>query len=178
MLLKAIIDDLEYSLQVPSQLLTEAEDFFDQLDADMDQGWQMSREWVAQPNQIQRGQIVANKLLTALEKGNNRLGMLMAAYLLKRLPGLEAVELDTHGEIQNIQFFFGESEAQPTPVDPQRQAQVENEITPVFKAGKGYRFSLFDAQRGQWQNSPLFATEADAEAQRQAAIQQRLNANP
>jgi hypothetical protein len=42
MLLKAIIDDQEISLEVPDPLLGEGEAFFAKLDADMDQGWQMS----------------------------------------------------------------------------------------------------------------------------------------
>ena len=94
MLLKAIIDDQEISLEVPDPLLGEGEAFFAKLDADMNQGWQMSREWVANPSQVERCQIVADKLLTALEKENQRLGILMAGYLLSRLPGLESITLD------------------------------------------------------------------------------------
>jgi hypothetical protein len=52
----------------------------------MDQGWQMSREWVDRPNQLQRCQIIADKLLSALEKENERLGMMMAGYICARLP--------------------------------------------------------------------------------------------
>ena len=106
MLLKAIIDDQELSLEVPETLLREGQAFFAKLDADMDQGWQMSREWVARPNQIERCQIVADKLLTALEKENEKLGMLMAGYLLSRLPGIESVTPDTHGEMQNTLFTY------------------------------------------------------------------------
>jgi len=106
MLLKAIIDDQELSLEVPETLLREGQAFFAKLDADMDQGWQMSREWVARPNQIERCQIVADKLLTALEKENEKLGMLMAGYLLSRLPGIKSVTPDTHGEMQNTLFTY------------------------------------------------------------------------
>jgi len=93
-ILKALIDDQIYSLDVPDSLIAQGDDFFGKLDQDMDRGWQMSREWVDHPNQIQRCQIVADKLLTALESENQRLGLLMAGYLLKRLPGLDEVEID------------------------------------------------------------------------------------
>jgi len=105
MILKAIIDDREYSLNVPETIIAQGENYFAKLDADMDQGWQMSREWVQHPNRVERGQIVADKLLTALENENHRLGMLMAGYLLSRMPNLDTVEIDIGGEIQNTQFI-------------------------------------------------------------------------
>jgi len=104
MILKAIIDDWEYNLNVPETLLAEGEEYFTRFDADMDQGWQMSREWVQHPNQVERCQIVADKLLTALENENQELGMLMAGYILDRMPDVDSVEIDIHGEIQNTQF--------------------------------------------------------------------------
>ncbi len=115
MILKAIIEDQEYSLNVPDNVLTEAEDLFARLDADMNGGWQMSREWVNNPDRVQRCQIVADKMLTALEKENDKLGMLMAGYILTRMPGVESVEPDTHGEIQNTQFTVLEQPAAPCP---------------------------------------------------------------
>ena len=104
MILKVIVDDQLYELNVPEALLQKAADFFDQMDKDMDQGWQMSREWVAAPNREQRCQIVANKLLTALEKENHKLGRLMAGYILSRVPEVKSLELDTSGEIQNTRI--------------------------------------------------------------------------
>ncbi|WP_207787618.1 hypothetical protein [Candidatus Thiosymbion oneisti] len=105
MILKAIIDDQEYSLNVPETVLAQGEEYFARLDADMDQGWQMSREWVQHPNQVERCQIVADKLLTALENENQKLGMLTAGYILSRMPDVDTVEIDIHGEIQNTQFI-------------------------------------------------------------------------
>lgn len=104
MILKAIIDDREYNLNVPETVLAEGEEYFARFDADMDQGWQMSREWVQHPNQVERCQIVADKLLTALENENQKLGMLMAGYILDRMPDVDSVEIDIRGEIQNTQF--------------------------------------------------------------------------
>jgi hypothetical protein len=190
MILKAIIDDQEFSLNVPDRILSEGEEFFSKLDADMDKGWQMSREWVPNPNRIERCQIVADKLLTALEKENERLGMLMAGYLLSRMPGIQSVELDTRGEIQNTQFHLVEqaqaaASGEPIPAfrpSPaplgmnklQAMEQAGTDVTKVFKVGKGYRFSVYDHGTGQWQDSPLIARESDAERLRQEAFKARF----
>jgi hypothetical protein len=116
MLLKAIIDDRIYELNVPDALIGQAQPFFERLDRDMDAGWQMSREWVERPDRLQRCQIVADKLLTALESENQKLGVMMAGYILARLPGVESVELDVQGEIQNNRFNLTEHRpAEETP---------------------------------------------------------------
>ena len=104
MILKVIVDDQLYELNVPEAFIARASGFFDQMDADMDGGWQMSREWVAAPTREQRCKIVANKLLTALEKGNHKLGRLMAGYILSRMPEVDSLEPDTSGEMQNTRI--------------------------------------------------------------------------
>lgn len=215
MILNAIIDDQVYTLNVPDPVIERGGDFFDQLDRDMDQGWQMSREWVEAPDQMQRCQIIADKLLTALEKENEKLGMLMAGYILARLPDVEGVELDVQGEVQNNRFRF----KQPTPGSPQAPAleqaspaiadpagseeslpadiagtaaeavsetkglskieamtQAGQDVTQVFKVGKAYRFSVFDHGNSRWEDSPLIATEAEAERLRQQAFKARYEA--
>jgi len=118
MFLKAIVDDQVYTLNIPNQILRQGEAFFDQLDRDMDNGWQMSREWVDRPDQLQRCQIIADKLLSALEKENERLGMMMAGYIVARLPNLDAVEFDLQGEIQNTQFRFRDAASDVSPNSP------------------------------------------------------------
>ena len=187
MILKAIIDDQVYELNVPDALIQEARPFFEQLDRDMDSGWQMSREWVANPDRLQRCQIVANKLLTALETENERLGRLMAGYILARLPGVESVELDVQGEIQNNHFNLAEHRAfddapAPRSTGPGRglskleaMEQAGNDVTKVFKVGKAYRFSVFDHERQQWVDSPLIATEPEASRLRQEAFKARFD---
>ncbi len=188
MILKAIIDDQVYELNVPDALLQEARPFFEQLDRDMEQGWQMSREWVANPDRLQRCQIVANKLLTALETENERLGRLMAGYILARLPGVESVELDVQGEIQNNRFNLAEHRTfddmpAPAAAAPRRglskleaMEQAGNDVTKVFKVGKAFRFSVFDHERQQWVDSPLIATEPEASRLRQEAFKARFDA--
>ena len=106
MILKVIVDDQLFELNVPDGFMEQAGNFFDQMDQDMDQGWQMSREWVAAPSREQRCQIVANKLLTALENENHKLGRLMAGYILSRMPEVDSMELDTSGEIQNTRIHL------------------------------------------------------------------------
>ena len=220
MILKAIIEDQEYTLNVPAAVMTGATGFFDQLDQDMDQGWQMSRDWVETPSQIQRCQIVADKLLSALEKENHQVGMLMAGYILSRLPSVEAVEIDVQGEIQNNRFRFTEppdasrgpnaAELAPAPsaagaadagtqvaghaganrdgfAEPtsntqehagvsrlQAMTQAGNDVTKVFKVGKAWRFSLYDHRTARWVDSPLIASEQEAERLRQAAVKERF----
>jgi hypothetical protein len=106
MILKAIIDDQEYSLNVPDQLLTEGEEVFAKLDADMDQGWQMSREWVTHPDPVQRCQIVADKLLTSIMQDNQATAMLMAGYIALRMPGAVGVNIDVDGEMHNTELLY------------------------------------------------------------------------
>lgn len=186
--LKAIIDDQVYDLNVPDALIDQARPFFDQLDRDMDSGCQMSREWVDNPDRLQRCQIVADKLLTALETNNERLGRLMAGYILCRLPGVESVELDIQGEIQNNYFNLPDHGAPPlapaAPQSPHEQGlskleameQAGNDVTKVFKVGKGYRFSVFDHDSQSWLDSPLVSTEAEAQRLRQEAFKKRFDA--
>jgi len=197
MILKAIIEDQVYTLNVQDPVIERASDFFDQLDRDMDQGWQMSRDWVDAPSRVQRCQIVADKLLTALEKENDKLGMLMAGYILSRLPNVESVELDLQGEIQNNQFNFHDAPADAEPAAEQAPSmpaadaggavpsglskleamtQAGHDVTKVFKVGKGWRFSIFDHASETWQDSPLIATEQEAERLRQEAFKERYEA--
>jgi hypothetical protein len=195
MILKALVEDQEYSLNVPDSILSDADGFCTKLDADMDNGWQMSREWVAAPTLEQRCQIVADKLLTALEKENHKVGLLMAAYLLKRLPNLEAVELDVQGEMQNNSFRFRDADdnavAPPAAASAaapastglpaglnrmQAMAQAGHDVTKVFKVGKAWRYSIYDHASGGWQESPLFASEQEADRVRQAAFRERYEA--
>ena len=59
MILKVVVDDQLYELNVPEKFIRQANSFFDSMDRDMDTGWQMSRDWVDHPNVEQRCQIVA-----------------------------------------------------------------------------------------------------------------------
>jgi hypothetical protein len=103
---KVIVGEQVYAVEVPEELLGEAREFHDRLDADMDRGWQMSREFVARPDRLQRCQIVADKLLTSLTQGNEATAMLMASYIALRMPGVVGVDIDTEGEMQNTELLY------------------------------------------------------------------------
>jgi hypothetical protein len=104
MILKVNVGEQTYSIDVPEKMLDEAEEFFSRMDKDMSNGYQMSRTWVDNPDAYMRCQIVADKLLTALESHNESLGMMMSAYLLKRMPGIRAVHLNLEGDMTEHDF--------------------------------------------------------------------------
>ena len=103
------IDDKSYPLNVPDGLAQEAREFFDKMDADMNGGWQMSRWWVPDPDETQRCQIVADKLLTAMQRQNQEFALLMLAYILRRKPATRRIRINTDGEIQGNEFFDEQS---------------------------------------------------------------------
>ena len=104
MTMEFVIGEQRYKVEIPEILLTEAEDFFNKIDQDMDRGWQMSRQWVDNPNTIQRCQILADKIITALGKGNQQMVELSTAYILKRLPGVTYADIDIDGDINQTHF--------------------------------------------------------------------------
>jgi hypothetical protein len=99
------IDDKSYALDVPEALLQQADDFFAKMDADMNCGWQMSRWWVPDPDATQRCQIVADKLLTAMQQENRDFALLMTAYILRKKPATRRIRINIDGEIQGNEFF-------------------------------------------------------------------------
>ncbi|MEM8845177.1 MAG: hypothetical protein AAGB35_09060 [Pseudomonadota bacterium] len=104
MILKVIIDEKTIPIEVPDYMLVEAEEFFNKMDTDMDSGWQMSRSWVDSPDNIQRCQIAADRILTSVHTENEKMATLMAAYILKKLPNIGSVDIDTEGDITQTTF--------------------------------------------------------------------------
>ena len=98
-------DDKSYVLDVPETLAKEAEEYFDKMDRDMNCGWQMSRWWVPNPDQNQRCQIVADKLLTAVQNDKSEFALLMCAYILNTRPSTRRIRINTDGEIQGNEFL-------------------------------------------------------------------------
>ena len=113
MKLNIIVDGRSNAFDVPDNLLTEAKDFFDKLDSDMDRGWQMSRDWVDCPNPEQRCQIAAAKILTAIETDNEKMLMLMAAYILRTLPGVKSINIDITGDINETDIIMQHESVKP-----------------------------------------------------------------
>ena len=113
MKLNIIVDGRSNAFEVPDSLLTDAVDFFEKLDADMAKGWQMSRDWVDSPNAEQRCQIAADKILTAIETENEKLLMLMAAYILRTMPGVTGVNIDITGDMNETDIIMGSDGSRP-----------------------------------------------------------------
>ena len=117
MKLTIIVDGRSNAFEVPDDLITEASDFFKKMDADMDNGWQMSRDWVDSPTPEQRCQIAADKILTAIETENEKLLMMMAAYILRTMPGVKAINIDITGDMNETDIIMG-LEQQDKPLGP------------------------------------------------------------
>ena len=99
MILNVVINEHTHAIRVPDGMLSEAAGVFAKMDADMAKGWQMSRLWVDRPDAHQRCQIVADRLLTAMENGNQEMTAMMAAYLLARMPDIQEIVIDAGGDM-------------------------------------------------------------------------------
>jgi len=109
MILNIRIEGKTTPITIPKELLSEGVNFFSKLDADMNKGWQMSRDWVQKPNAVQRCQIVADKILTAIEKKNSKTMSLFAAYILHKLDKVTAVDIATNGDMLDTVFEYSAS---------------------------------------------------------------------
>jgi hypothetical protein len=105
MLLNVIIEGRQYQVELDPAHLAEAEPMFASMDADMDRGWQMGRQFIEQPDKIQRAQIAAHRLMLALEQNKGSMAQAMAGYIVARLSGVTGVDVDTSGELENTRFF-------------------------------------------------------------------------
>jgi len=113
LILNVVVDGQMFALEVPQQIVQNATEVFDKMDADMDKGWQMSRDWVEKPDAEQRCQIAADKLLTAIETDNEKLLMLMAAYILHTLPGVKSVNIDVTGDMNETDLIMEHESVKP-----------------------------------------------------------------
>jgi len=173
MKLDVIIDSKTHRIEVPQEMLAEGETFFQKMDRDMDSGWQMGPEFVESPDTAQRCQIAANKLLVSVSAQNQLLVQLMAGYILKRMPGIQTVDIDTGGEMLNTDFIFEENaRSAPRPVVASgakpgmhgsgARSRAESDVSQVYKVGKAFRFATYDHASGRWVESPFSATEEEA----------------
>lgn len=105
MMLAIHIDEHIYDIDVPDQLVKDAEDLYAKMDRDMDEGWQLSREWVAKPDTYQRCQIVADKVLDGIEKENEKVVLMMCGYILSRMPQAKQLQIDTSGDISKTDIL-------------------------------------------------------------------------
>lgn len=174
MILTAYINDKIYELDVPQSMHEkDGHEFFAKMDADMDKGWQMSREFVENPDRVQRCQIAADRILTAISNGNKTLALLMAAYIFDRLPGVAAINIDIDGDMMNTHFYDEASNPGHKPLSPEdATAKAEKEVSTPYKVGRVWKFSRLN-DFGQWEESPAVKTEEEAIAMRNAAVEKR-----
>jgi len=101
MKLTIVIDNESRDLQLPETIIEDGESFFQKMDNDMNQGWQMGPEYVESPDKVQRCQIAADKILTAIDTENENLLYLMAGYILSRMPEVKSIDINTEGELSD-----------------------------------------------------------------------------
>ena len=193
MILNVTIDDQLLQLNVPEAFLDQAQDFFAKMDEDMDAGWQVNREWVEKPDRLLRAQIAANKLLTALENEDHKLGRLMAGYILSRVPEITRVELNPAGETRDHTLKLQDTSPATEQAEPaasplahpgapsglskmEAMAQAAKDVSKVFKMGRQYRFSVFNHATQAWEESPAIGDKEKAEAMREHAFKARFEA--
>lgn len=179
MKLNVTLADKVFAVELTTAALQEAEEFFRKMDRDMDRGWQMSREFVENPNVQQRCQIAANRLMTSMSSGNGTMVELMAGYILTRLPGVTAVDIDTGGDMMDTEFTIApRAESVPPaasgPLNKlQAMEQAGREVSKVYKSGRNWRFAVLDRKTGQWLEAGACEREQEAEEHRLAAVKRR-----
>ena len=102
---KIILGENSYPLKISRKIVSDAQDYFNKLDDDMNKGWKMSKSWVDNPNQVQRCQIVADRLFTSVHLGKKETAILMAAYILNQMPDVKTIDIDTTGNMEDTIFL-------------------------------------------------------------------------
>jgi hypothetical protein len=154
----------------------------------MDHGWQMGPEFIENPDKLQRCQIAANKLLTSLSGANETMVLLMAGFILKRLPGVTGVRIDTGGEMLHTEMIYEQPAGRPAAApassvpSPTRQLgkleameQAGKDVTKVYQVGRSYRFAVRDLHTGEWLESGPQDSEQEAYEKRMQAYKRRLD---
>jgi len=98
MFLVVIVEDWQRQLDIPADVLERGHEFFKMVDGDIDKGWKMGPEYIENPNSDQRIQIVADRLLTAIETEKNELRDLLAGYIVNRDSSVTAIRIDPNGD--------------------------------------------------------------------------------
>ena len=55
----------------------------------------------------------ADKILTAIETENEKLLMLMAAYILRTMPGVTGINIDITGDMNETDIIMGHEDSRP-----------------------------------------------------------------
>ena len=107
MILNVVIEGHSTPVSVANEVLSGATDIFTRMDTDMDKGWQMSYNWVENPDALQRCQIAGDKILGAFEAENMQLLQMMAGYILHKLPGVTEIHISTDGDMNSTDVVMG-----------------------------------------------------------------------
>jgi hypothetical protein len=176
MILTVYLDEQIHQIDVPAVMLKDASDFFDKMDADMDNGWMMSREFVDMPTVEQRCQIAADRILDAMSQGNETLAKLMAGYILTRMQDVLSVEIDSAGEMMNTRFerVAGGQVTINKLTEEEARKRAEQDISRVYKVGRIHRFSVYDPLSKKWVESPAIDSQQNAEQQRTAMVEEKV----
>lgn len=103
-MLTVMFDEQMFDLDVPDKFIIDSQKFYEKMDCDMDKGWQVSREWISNPDPRQRCQIVAEKILHSFHEQDEQGVLLMAGYILSRATEVKKVSIDTSGDISCTEF--------------------------------------------------------------------------
>jgi hypothetical protein len=109
LVLNIVLEDEQREIAVPENIVVDATPLLEKMDDDMDHGWQIGRRFSESPGTIERCQVAADRLLSALHTDNQASITLMACYILARLEGVSAVYINAHGEPDQTLFYNQEN---------------------------------------------------------------------
>lgn len=103
--LDVIVGDQKESIHLSREMIEQAQPLFQRMNDDMDGGWRLGREFLDAPTTLQRCQVAADRLLTAMHVQNEAVQSLMAAYILHHCPGVRSVDINGEGEMLDTLFY-------------------------------------------------------------------------
>lgn len=180
MKIKVTISEQSKVVDVADEILADGKSFFDKMDNDMDKGWQMGADYVEKPDQVQRCQIAADKVLNAIGTHNENLKLLMLGYILDRVPTVFEIVIDTGGELMNTEIIEERVPTRATGQVAQGISQLDaleranKDVGMVYKVGRSWRFAIYDDSTNEWIESPLMDSKEQAEQIRNKAFESRF----
>jgi len=91
-------------------------EYLDRMDDDMAAGIDLNGEPIMNPDSQQRAKFVAMQLIHAVINDNDPMIAAMSAYLAIRLPALQQVKAEEHGEHFSLELVFTDSTTTQVPV--------------------------------------------------------------
>lgn len=100
-----INDQLAFEYDRSTELDNKQLEFLERMDRDMDRGFKIYGELIAEPDSKQKAAFVAMNLLKALQQEDNAKIAVSCAYLSNRLPHVVEVHARDQGSRVNIEFI-------------------------------------------------------------------------